>query len=366
MTDDMKKFLCVFACLALGIALRAAEPVFIYTDATTLPVFGKVCEDTYEPFSRLPGRLEKVSRPPVWSLGRNSAGIFVRFASDAGQFSFKWNSTFHKDLDNMAAIGVRGLALYTYDKGEWVYIASARPSKKEADSQFRISCSALRGQMHEFMLYLSLYDGVRNLQIGVPEGMTLTTPTLNSPRADKPVIIYGTSILQGASASHPGMAGTNQLARKMDRVVINLGFSGNALLDYEIAELMAAYPDPGAFVLDNIPNGTPENTREKLEGFYRIIRDAHPSVPIVFVEHPRLPRWRFDVAGRNMIIAKNEALHEIYGRLKKAGEKNIYLVKADKMLPENNVGTIEGTHFTDLGFIGWVNAVYPTLKKVCK
>ena len=362
----MKKVLCILAALALGFVLRAAEPVFVYTDATTLPVFGKVCPDTYEPFSRLPGRLEGVSRPPVWSLGRQSAGVFVRFASDSGVYAFKWTSTFKKDLDNMAAIGVRGLALYVHDKGEWVYVSSARPNKKEAASEFKISCSALKGEIREYMLYLSLYDGVRSLEIGVPEGKVLQAPSLNSPRAEKPIIAYGTSILQGASASHPGMAGTNQLSRRLDRVVINLGFSGNALLDYEIAELMAAYPDPGAYVLDNIPNGTPEITREKLEGFYRILRQAHPSVPIIFVEHPRLPRWRFDVAGHNMIVAKNEAQKEIFDRLKKSGEKNIYLVKADKMITGNNIGTIEGTHFTDSAFERWADALYPVLKKVCK
>lgn len=361
----MKKIILSAALSLLMCAgLHAAD--FIYTDATSLPVFGKACAETYEPFSRLPGRLEGVSRPPVWSLGRNSAGLFVRFSSDSGVFGFKWTSTFRKDLDNMAAIGVRGLALYVLDGKEWVYVGSARPDKKSADSEFKISCTKLKDRMHEYMLYLSLYDGVRSLQVGVPEGKKLEAPKVNSPRAEKPVLIYGTSILQGASASHPGMAGTNQLSRRLDRVVVNLGFSGNALLDYEIAELMASCPDPGAFVLDNLPNGTPDLTREKLEKFFMILRGAHPDVPVVFVEHPRYPRWRFDEAGRKQIDAKNEAMLEIYGKLKKAGQKRIYLVRGDKMLGGSNVGTIEGTHFTDIGFTGWADAICPTLKKVCK
>ena len=362
----MKKLICLAAALAVCAALWAKDPVFVYTDATTLPVFGKVCENTFEPFSRLPGSLEGVSRDPVWSLGRNSAGLFLRFRSDSGVFSFRWTSTFKKGLDNMAAIGVRGLALYTFDKGEWVYVGSARPNKKAAASESRVSCTKLEGQVHEFMLYMSLYDGVRSLSIGVPEGKVIDAPLLDSPKAERPVIVYGTSILQGASASHPGMAGTNQLSRRLDRVVINLGFSGNALLDLEIAELMAAYPDPAVFVMDNLPNGTPELTREKLESFYRILRKAHPKVPVLFVEHPRYPRWRYDAGGQKSIDLRNEAMHEVFDALKKSGEKNIILVKADKMLPENNVGTIEGVHFTDIGFARWCDVLYPALKKYCK
>lgn len=356
-----KAFLVIFA-FVFAAGLHAQE--FVYTDATTLPVYGKVCADTYEPFSRLPARLEGISRPGVWKLGRNSAGEYIRFASDAGCFDFRWTSLFVTPSTNMTACTVRGLALYVLDEGEWIYVGTPRPAKTGKESTSKISCSKLAGKMHEYMLYLSLYDGVEKLEIGVADGCAVKPAELNTPRKEKAVVMYGTSILQGASASHPGLCGTGLLGRMLDRQVINLGFSGNALLDMEIAELMAAYPDPGVFVLDNMPNGTPELTLEKEEAFFRILRNAHPDVPVVFVENPNYPGMRFDAGREKYVNVRNEALHQVFDRLVKAGEKNIYLVGAMKILGEDNTGTIEGTHFTDVGFISYANTLAPVLKNL--
>lgn len=62
------------------------------------------------------------------------------------------------------------------------------------------------------------------------------------------------------------MAHTNILSRRLNRECINLGFSGNAFLDYEVAEVMAAV-DAGAYVLDFVPNVTVEQMEERMETF---------------------------------------------------------------------------------------------------
>lgn len=362
----MKKILLALAIL-MPILMQAQD--YVYTDATTLPVFGKVCKDTYEPFSRLPARLDSVCRPAVWRLGRDSAGEYVRFSSDAGSFSLKWTSTFGVESTNMSYCCVKGLALYVNDGGEWVYVGTGRPANKKngvapKESTSKISCSKLAGQMHEYMLYLSLYDGVAKLEIGVPQGCRIEAGKIDSPKAEKAVVMYGTSILQGASASHPGLCGTALLGRMLDHQVINLGFSGNALLDMEIAELMAAYPDPGVFVLDNMPNGTPELTLEKEAAFFRILRNAHPDVPVVFVECPNYPGMRFDAGREKYVKVRNEALRKVFDGLVSDGEKNIYYVEGMQMLGEDNTGTIEGTHFTDEGFASYAAILAPLLKKL--
>lgn len=362
-----KKVILAFIALMLSAPVWAQQEItYVYTDATTLPVFGKVLPDTYGPFTRLPESLKGVSRDPVWRLGINSAGLFVRFSSNGGIFRFRWTSTFAKPMDNMAPCGSRGLALYVYDKGEWVYAGTARPNLDSKESEFTVSCSSLSGTFREYMLYLSLYDGVQKLEIGVPQGKVVTTPMAASPKADKPVIIYGSSILQGASASHPGMASTNQISRRLNRVVINLGFSGNGKLDYEIAELIASHPDPGVIVLDNVPNCTPEMLRERQIPFYEIIRKAHPSVPIVFIDGPYYPGTRFDGGKARNCKNKTEAFKEAFNKIKATGDKNVYFVSSEKILEADNVGTIEGTHFTDIGFLKYADVLTPVLQKLLK
>ena len=68
-------------------------------------------------------------------------------------------------------------------------------------------------------------------------------------------MVYGTSIAQGGCATRPGLAWTSILARKLDRTVINLGFSGNGRMEKELVSLLAEL-NPSIYVLDCLPNLT--------------------------------------------------------------------------------------------------------------
>lgn len=355
MIHIMKKL--VILCLLLtSVLCHAGEPV--YVDASAFPLYGKISDDTNERYERLPGYLENVSRTPVWRLGRNSAGLYIRFRAKTENIYFKWTSLFNKTMNHMADTGTKGLDLYALTDEGWRFVRSARPKGKEND--FKISCGAVE---REYMLYLSLYDGISALQIGVDPDGFIDQPLVQSPSDEKPVIMYGTSILQGGCASRPGMAHTNILARMLDREVINLGFSGNAFLDYEIAELMASCEDPGLFVLDYAPNAKSGQIDEKAEKFFRILRDAHPDVPVVIVEMPIYAHSKFYEPTADVIARRNASQKNLYNKLKKAGEKKIYYIDSKGMIGDDNEATVDGTHFTDLGMLRYAEHVYPILKK---
>ena len=353
----MRKFLLMVCLAAVSAAGISGRPV--YSDASLFPVYGKITDDTYTRYERLPGSLEGAVRRPVWNLGRNSAGLYVRFRSDSPVIYLKWEALYNNSMNHMTDTGTKGLDLYalTEDDG-WRFVGSARPSGKA--SQAEIVCGA---EEREYMLYLSLYDGVSSLEIGIEEGFSLNQPAVMSPRTSRPVIMYGTSILQGGCASRPGMAHTSILSRRLDREVINLGFSGNALIDYEIAELMASYDRPGVFVLDYVPNASVEQIDGKAEKFFRILRDAHPDVPVVFVELPEYPTVRFNGKVSDTVLRKKAAQRGVYDRLRKAGEKNIYYISSAGMIGEDGEATVDGIHFTDLGMIRYVDHVLPVIRK---
>lgn len=264
-------------------------------------------------------------------------------------------------LENMMGMGVRGMALYLLDGKEWVFLASLKPNGKKPESEAHIKASLLKGKTCEYMLYLSLYDGVEDLSIGIPEGYSLNASKLDSPRAEKPIIIYGTSILQGASATHPGTCGTAQLSRKADRVVINLGFSGNCYLEAPMAEYMASYPDPGMYILDNW-NGAAEVGEKGLENCLRILLAAHPDTPILVVDRPVSPACPYDESEMDKFFAKRQVAVLAVEKLRKEGYRKIYHVTPATLGPDNS-GTSDGTHFTDEAFSRWVDAIYPTVKK---
>ena len=206
----------------------------------------------------------------------------------------------------------------------------------------------MKPEMREYMLYLSMYNGIDSLEIGIDEGSVIEAPAVESPRSDSPVVMYGTSILQGGCASRPGMAFTSILGRKLDREVINLGFSGNARLDYEIAEYITRVQNPSLIVLDYVPNSSAELINERGEKFFRI------------------PHTRFDQKMLEEVTSKNAAQLALYKKLKKAGEKRLYYVSTDGLIGDDGEATVDGVHFTDLGMMRYVERVLPVMRKALR
>lgn len=361
----MKNFIA-FLAVAIAMAIlsgSASAQNVVYTDASVFPLYGKVSEQTNERYERLPSSLEGVSREPVWYLGRHSAGLFIRFRSNSTSIHARWESTFNNTMTHMTDTGTKGLDLYALVDGEWRHVCSAQPQGKKSE---RCIIANMDPVEREYMLYLSLYDGVKSLEIGVDEGSMLDLPAVDRPSREKPVVMYGTSILQGGCANRPGMAHTNIIGRRLDREVINLGFSGNALLDMEIAELMAQVEDPGLYVLDYVPNASAQAIDEVGEQFFRIIRDAHPEVPVVFIEDVIFPHTIFDNKILEEVTKKNVAQKRLFKKLKQSGEKRIYYISAEGMIGDDGEATVDAIHFTDLGAMRYVDHVLPVIKRALR
>ena len=317
----MKKNLICFFLLAGLLFPFSVLSQLAYHEGSSFPVYGKSRESTFGRYTRLPGSVADFARRPVWDLGLHSAGLAVRFRSNSTTISVRWTNTFCNSMNHMAPTGVRGLDLYAWVDGGWRFVNCARPgSGKTTESRI---VSDMVPEEREYMLYLPLYDGIDSLSIGVDSCAMIGAPRLSYPVREHPIVFYGTSILQGGCSSRPGMAHTNILSRRLNREAINLGFSGNGQLDYEIAHLMAEV-DAGVFVLDFVPNVTVEQTETKLLPFYRILRDRHPDTPIVFVEDPVFPHTFFDVQAVASVRRPNAALAEHCRRLRESGERNIY------------------------------------------
>lgn len=350
------------SALLLGVSAFAQN----WYDAATLPLYGKARQDTKELYERLPAEFEGRSRDAVWYLGRNSAGLYVRFSSNASAIWLRWSAKFGNHMNHQTLTGTRGLDLYVLtDNGEWRFMASGRPTLDSKDCEQKV-IGAMEPKWREYMLYLPLYDGLTKLEIGVDREAVVEAPKVDLPRCDKPIVMYGTSILQGGCANRPGMAHTSILSRRFNREVINLGFSGNALLDLEIAELMASVEDPAIYVFDYVPNAYDYLIREKGEQFFRIVRDAHPDVPILFLEDPYFGHYEYDAGIKAEVDKKNAAQWELFCKLKKQGEKNIWYLKSDDMVGHDNEAFVDGIHFTDLGMMRYADWLAPHIRKHMK
>jgi len=334
-----------------------------YYDSENFPLIGKLSDSTETRYERLPASLKQVCRQPVWDLGKNTSGLALRFRTNSTTIAAKWEVLADNYMNHMTATGIKGLDLYAWTNGKWQFVNTARPTGK--NSQQTIISNMLPTE-REYLLYLPLYDGLVDLQIGVDSTAIIEKPLLKIPSTTNPIVCYGTSITQGGCATRPGMSYTSILERKLNREVINLGFSGNGKLDYEIAELMAQRTDAGLFILDFIPNVTLEQVQDRTATFVQKLREHNPEIPILLVESILFPHSAFDVQMYKTVTDKNKALRKEYDDLLRKGYKNIYYLSAGKLIGTDGETTVDGIHLTDLGFTRFADELQKKVRQIIR
>ena len=348
----MKLTAWVFAALLLPFMLAAvpaekidplkgaADPCTgdLWYDGRLLLLEGKGWENTESYYDRLPAAAKDKVRAPVWDLSHDSAGMCLRFLTEATSIRVRW--TLRKEnlaLPHMPATGVSGIDLYLRtDHGRWTFVKNGRPTSRSNEASFRVTPGA------ECLLYLPLYNGVESIRIGVPKDKTLSKPVESPGQQNKPIVFYGTSITQGGCASRPGMACTAIVRRQLDLPVINLGFSGNGKMEPEMADLLAEL-DPAVYVLDCLWNMQPAEVSQRVAPFVKKLRAARPGTPILLVE---------DCSVRNVTpTEKGKILRRIYEDLKAEGIHDLHFLANQDMLGTDGDGTVDGCHPNDAGMM---------------
>lgn len=308
-------------------------------------------------FDRFPVVAQGRVTDTVWNLSRDSAGMVVRFRTDATTI---WaNYTLRNERlagPNMTAIGASGIDLYARDPaGKLRWVGVTRPAGKVV-RQFIIN--DLAPGLREYAAYLPLYNGIDELSIGVPPGAQFERL---APRTEKPIVFYGTSITHGASASRPGMVHTAILGRRFDRPVVNLGFSGNGRMDAAVGELLVKI-DAAVYVIDCLPNMNAATVREKCIPLVKQLRAARPDTPIVLVEDRRFTNEWVRAKQVQFHTDNHAALRESFEALQKEGVKGLYYLGGDALLGDDTEGATDGSHPNDLGFMRQADVFEPVLR----
>lgn len=331
----------------------------LWYDARSLGLRGQGWpqDELAQPFARLPARAEHVVRPEVWQLAQHSAGLEIRFRSDASEISARWTvRNASLAMDHMPATGVSGLDLYVDLDGTWRWLGVGRPTQSPTN-QVRLIGNIPAQGMRSYRLYLPLYNGLESIQLGVPKDAALAPAAADDQR---PVVVYGTSIVQGGCASRPGMAYPAILGRQLRVPMINLGFSGNGRAEPEVATLVAEL-DPAVFIVDPLPNLSAELVRERIPPFVAALRARHPKTPIVLVGNVSYLQRVVHPPGSDP-NDKNAVLRPIVDQLM-AGDPLIFHVPGELLYGDDNEATVDGVHATDLGFTRMAAAIRPVLER---
>ncbi len=312
--------------------------------------------------------MEQKVRKPVWNLSKHAAGLNIRFRTNSPTISVKYKLSGELAMHHMPITGVSGLDLYAKNSdGDWMWVQGRYAFDENTTAIF----SKLRpndnyhNMGREYKLYLPLYNGVDSLEIG-HQKETLFKPL--AIRNEKPIVVYGTSIAQGACASRPGMAWTAILERKMDRPVINLGFSGNGRLEEELLDHMNKI-EAKVYVLDCLPNlgETPDRTlsdvKNKILYAVRKLRNKNSKTPILLVEHAGYTDESMHLERRKVYTDLNKIAKEAFAELKSEGIRDIYLLTKEA-IDLSLDSTVDGNHPNDLGMNQYAKAYENMLRKI--
>lgn len=317
------------------------------------------------PYDRLPARAQSLVRAPLWNLSKNAAGLSIRFKTGANSITVRYKVSGSQAMPHMPATGVSGVDLYARDvHGNWRW---ARGSFSFGDTiVYRFNNLSLSAREEEFTLYLPLYNTVSWMEIGVPA--IAAFQFFPVPR-EQPIVVYGTSIMQGACATRPGLAWTNILERKIDRPLINLGFSGNGQLEKPLIDLMNEV-DARLYVLDCMPNLVDftrfpkEEINARIRAAVKSLQEKHPAVPILLVEHScGLAAVDMDTSIFHKYKASSDLIAEVYTAMKQEGVLNLYLL-TDEAIGFDAESTVDGTHPNDIGMMQYAEAYEKIIRSI--
>lgn len=362
----------------LLVLVAFATPVFAeddtnwrYVDAQDLRIINKGWDNTLRHYTRIPAYLQDSVRPDLWERSQCSSGIGVRFATNSKNIGVRYELLWNTHLIHMADTGLKGTDLYILEGDSvWRHVNTNRPYIKDKDTNpdshwvESTYVSGLDGEMHEFMIYFPLYDGVNQLFVKVDSTAEINAGNPRVIDRDRRIVAYGTSILQGGCASRTGMCSTNIISRELNSEVVNIGISGEGKMDFCMARAMNKIADVDLFLIDPVPNCTEMMCDTLTYDFIKILADAHPNTPIVMIEGPIYPYARYENFFSAYLPRKNAAFRRNYDRLVAEGYKNIYYIESTGLDGIEDDGTVDGIHLTDLGFRHYADLIVPRLKQI--
>jgi hypothetical protein len=351
-----KTAICIALSLTTISVFAQKTDDLTYVSAKTLNVIGKSVETT-NIYDRVDTGKYKGIPSRVAQLLTNSAGLAVRFKTNSTVISAKWCVSKSRALANMTPTAHKGVDLYIKNGNTWQFAGIGKVSGTCNDE---IIISRMDNTEKECLLYLPLYDKVENVEIGIEKKATISTA--EDPFAGK-VLIYGSSIVQGTGASRPGMAYPARLSRLTGINFLNLGLSGSAKMEPEVADMVASI-DADAYILDCVPNSTPAQITERTAYLVNTIRSKHPKAPIIVMQSVVRETGYWDKVLGGQVKNQNLNIQKEVLALLEKGTKDLYFITSENMLGNDHEGSIDGVHPNDLGYERMIRYIQPLLTDI--
>ena len=302
-------------------------------------------------YRRMPERIAKTVNGGVLALHTNTAGGRVRFKTDSSYIAIYAKMENIGKMPHFALTGSAGFDIYVGDKHSGTFIPPF-----DIENGYESIIEFESSKIRDITINFPLYSDVLGIYIGVSDGASVYKP--EPYKIQKPIVFYGSSITQGGCASRPGNSYQSNISRRLDCDYINLGFSGSAKAEDEIAEYISNLK-MSAFVYDYDHNApTIDHLAQTHEKMFKKIRAKNPDLPIIM-----MPRPKYQLSKDEEL--RYDIIESTYVSAKENGDKNVYLIDNEILMRfAGNDGTVDGCHPNDLGFNSMAIAVGYLLEKI--
>lgn len=341
---------------AAGVVKQGGDEISFYDiDKAPFKIYGLIKNE--EGYARMEAEGAKTVNEGIYALSKATAGGRVRFSTNSAKIVLRVVLNGCQPMGHMSPVGIFGFDAYGKADGKEEFGGIFAPPTG-GETEYEREVNFPDGKPRDITINFPLYNGVKKVEIGLLCGSDLGEAAPYS--IEKPVLFYGSSITQGACASRPGKCYQSILSRELDMNYINLGFSGSARGEKEMADYMRAL-DISAFVCDYDYNA--QSVEELSETHYRLyerMREKKPHLPIILVSKPNFRHELYDDVLRRAVIM------ETYVRGIKNGDKNLYLVDGAAICAETNRMdcTLDCIHPNDVGFYHMAKHIGDVLRHI--
>ena len=321
------------------------EPIRIYG----LPEFEK-----NKRLTRLPDELiERI--PSLSHLGRRCPGARMEFRTNATELTVSLDfKTLSVDV-GMSLYHCQSAFVQVGEHTEAEFIGLVNPpdySTKTVEKTFKLS-----GELQQVTIWIPRNEQMECISISVPDEAEVLEPS--GYKYETPIVYYGSSITEGGCSCNIFNAYNAIISRHLDTDYINLGFSGSAKGEPEMANYISGI-DMSIFVYDydhNAPNV--EHLEATHEPFFKRIREARPTLPIVMMTRPKASYNEDEKRRREVVRAT-------YENALAKGDGNVYFLDGETFYGENDreLCSMDVIHPNDLGFHRMAAVVEPLIKEL--
>lgn len=309
-------------------------------------------------FWRLPEEMLPQVSSGVASRAIHPVGGRIRFRTNSGTVTIRTQLRTNVVDWAIPLSGSAGADVYI-GRGSMIrYVGVASP--KDYESKEGILTFSKDKVMEDITIHLPRNEELEGVLIELEDDAQVAAPT---PYAtEQPMVFYGSSITEGGCASRAANAYTALLSKWLDADYINLGFSGSAKGEPEMADYIAGL-DMSVFIYDYDHNAPDAEHLEKThEPFFRTIRQAQPELPILILTKPD-----FDLDRENARLRRS-IIYRTYDQARASGDRNVFFIDGESYFgtKDREACTVDGCHPNDLGFMRMAETIYPVLEQILR